>query len=203
MAHCLPDDPNFMGARIAVYPMHDDFAETTLKAVRETNPADLYVAVDDLGTTVQGHPDRVFAYTEELFVQAAAAAEHVTATLLFSTGGKPVDTTTAQPIDPVPLPEVNFSVAANWALYPLGAGDYSDVIVKAIEDAISRAAVESSVSCYCSRLDGTAAAIFRTFKAAFMAVRAQVPHTVIHATLSKGSPSEPKKRIDVYGKNPS
>ena len=36
-----------------------------------------------------------------------------------------------------------------------------------------------------------------------MAVRAQVPHTVIHATLSKGSPSEPKKRIDVYGKNPN
>lgn len=203
MARCHPDDPNFMGARISVYPMHDDFAETTLKAVRESNPADLYVAVDDLGTTVQGHPDRVFAYTEELFIRAAAATDHVTAMLQFSSGGKPVDTTTANPIDPVPLPEANFPVAANWALYPLGAGDYSDVIVKAIDDAINNAAVESSVSCYASRLDGTAAAIFQTLKAAFIAVRAQVPHTVIHATLSKGSPSEPKKRIHVYGENKS
>ena len=117
--------------------MHDDFAETTLKAVRETNPANLYVAVDDLGTTVQGHPDRVFAYTEELFVRAAAAAEHVTATLLFDRRKAcRYDNRTADRSRAATRSE--FFRRPNWALYPLGAGDYSDVIVKAIEDAISR-----------------------------------------------------------------
>lgn len=199
MNSCTPTDPNFTGARMAVYPMHDGFVDTVLKAVGDTNPKDLYVAVDDLGTTVQGTPERVFAYAEELFVRAAAAADHVTAVMQFSAGGKPVATTPQAAIDAVPLPDASFPVAANWTLYPLGVSEYSDLLIEAIEKAVHDAAVESSVSCYASRLDGTAAAIFQTLKSAFTAVRAQVPHTVIHVTLSKGSPSVPKKQIDVYG----
>ena len=61
--------------------------------------------------------------------------------------------------------------------------------------------MESNVSCYASRLDGSASAVFRALKRAFVDVMAQAPHTVIHVTLSKGSPSEPKKRIDVYGRD--
>lgn len=200
LTRCNPGEPNFIGARLAVYPMHDDFATTVLKAVGDTNPEGLFVAVDDLGTTVQGTPERVFAYAEELFVRAASLAEHVTAAMQFASGGERVSETPADKIEPVPLPDADFPVAANWALYPLGDDNYSSVLIKAIEKAVQGSQVESSVSCYASRLDGSASAVFHTLKTAFVDVRAQVPHTVIHVTLSKGSPSEPKKRIDVYGR---
>lgn len=199
MKHSTAIDPNFMGARMAVYPMHDDFAATVIKAVGDTNPEGLFVAVDDLGTTVQGTPQRVFAYAEELFVRAAAAAGHVTAVMQFSAGGEPVSEAPEAGIDSVPLPDASFPVAANWALYPLGASEYSDVVTDAIAQAIQAAAVKSGVSCYASRLDGTAEAIFQTIQTAFTAVQKQVAHTVVHVTLSKGSPSVPEKRIQVYG----
>lgn len=198
MNSCTPQNPNFIGARIAVYPMHDDFASTILQAVQATDPKDLFVRVDDLGTTVQGDPHRVFAYAEELFVRAAAACDHVTAVMQFSAGGRPVATTAEKGIEPVPLPDAGFTVAASWSLYPLGASLYSDLLMNAINQAVQAAPVESSVSCYASRLDGTPAGIFQTLKSAFAVVRAQVPHTVIHVTLSKGSPSEPNRRIDIY-----
>lgn len=188
-----------MGARIAVYPLHDDFATTVLKAVGDTNPEHLFVAVDDLGTTVQGEPERVFRYAEELFVRTAASAGHVTAALQFASGGEPVAESAEEAIAAVPLPKADFPVAAQWALYPLGADDYSTVLTEEIERAIRTNAVQSSVRCYASRLDGTASAIFQTLQSAFIAVRARVPHTVIHVTLSKGSPSKPQQRIDVYG----
>lgn len=198
MNRCNKSDPVFMGARMAVYPMHDQFAATVLKAVAETNPDGLFINVDDLGSTVQGEPNRVFAYAEELFTRAAAAADHVTAVLQLSAGGEPVSESPEKGIEPVPLPDASFPVAANWALYPLGTSDYSSILGDAIKGAIETSSVQSSVSCYASRLDGTAKAIFQTLKSAFTMVRAQIPHTVIHVTLSKGSPSVPKRRIHVY-----
>ena len=108
LTRCNPGEPNFIGARMAVYPMHDDFVSTVLRAVGDTNPEGLFVAVDDLGTTVQGTPERVFAYAEELFVRAASMAEHVTAAMQFASGGEPVSESPAEKIGPVPLPDVDF-----------------------------------------------------------------------------------------------
>lgn len=198
LASCNPHDLSFAGARIAIYPMHDRFAETILNAVRRTNPAGLFIATDDLGTTVQGDPRRVFAYAEELFVRACAGAEHVTAVMHFSAGGERVSDRSAEAIPPEPLPQADFPVAAGWAIYPLGVGAYAELIERAVQEAVSKTGVESKTMSYASRLDGSAATIFRTFFLAFTALRAEVPHTVLHTVLSKGSPSVPGERIDVY-----
>lgn len=179
--------------------MHDAFATTILQAVRQTNPAGLFVAVDDLGTTVQGEPARVFAYAEELFVRAAAAADHVTAVMQFSAGGDPVAEHPAEPIPEALLPAADFPVAASWTLYPLGTAEYVPLLTRVVEEAVRASGVDFQSVRYASRLDGSAAAIFQTLRTAFIAMRTHVPHTVIHTVLSKGSPSTPGAPIDVYG----
>lgn len=82
---CIPGT-DVMGARLAIYPMQDDFATVILAAVRETDGGGLMLSTDDLSTCVQGPPDRVFAYVKEVFVRAAAAGGHVVANLLLSAG---------------------------------------------------------------------------------------------------------------------
>lgn len=93
------------------------------------------------------------------------------------------------------MPSADFPVACSWALYPLGSPEYMAVIYREITRTLESSDVKASRSHYSSRLDGTARNIFATLRAAHEAVRAHVNHTVIHATLSKGSPSQPGTRI--------
>lgn len=83
---CGIQDPTTMGARIAIYPMQDNFVEIILGAVRATRRDGLAVSTDDVSTCVQGPADRVWAYIEELYVRAAAAGGHVVGTLIISAG---------------------------------------------------------------------------------------------------------------------
>jgi uncharacterized protein YqgV (UPF0045/DUF77 family) len=75
-----------MGARLAVYPMQDDFVDVILGAVRSVDRNGLAVITDDLGTIVQGPDDRVFSYVEEVFRRASHIGGHVVANLVLSGG---------------------------------------------------------------------------------------------------------------------
>ena len=57
--------------------------------------------------------------------------------------------------------------------------------------ALSKVEVESYH--YCTRLDGTAKNIFNLLETSFEGVSKRIPHTIIHATFSKGRPSKTKK----------
>jgi uncharacterized protein YqgV (UPF0045/DUF77 family) len=189
------------GARIAVYPMRDDFADVILSAVRHSDHTGLYVSTDDLGTTVQGHTEAVFRYAEELFLRASAKGGHVVANVLFSIGcpgdvPEDFDFNASKPA--VALPAEETPIACAWSLYPLGAGkqDYFQTIMAEIEKAQKTSGVTVSPCHYCTRLDGTANAVFSLLKDCFEQVSKQNSHTVIHATFSAGSPSEPGKEIN-------
>ena len=49
-------------------------------------------------------------------------------------------------------------------------------------------------------LDGEAKDIFNLLETSFEGVSKRIPHTIIHATFSKGSPSKAKEKIELYGK---
>jgi hypothetical protein len=70
-----------------------------------------------------------------------------------------------------------------------------DVIYSEITKTLKTSNVKASGSHYASRLDGTCEDVFKTLRMAFEAVRVHVSHTVIHATISKGSPSAPGNSI--------
>lgn len=189
-----------VGARIGVYPMQDNFVDVILGAVKATDRTGLAVMTDDLGTTVQGNRDRVFSYVKEVFLRAADAGGHVVANVLFSIGcpgDVPEDFDFDEKPKEVELPMEDMQVACAWSLYPLGSGEYFQVIMEEVQKAMELSNVEVESFHYCTRLDGTARDIFKLLETSFEGVSKRINHTIIHATFSKGSPSKAKENISI------
>jgi len=189
-----------VGARIGIYPMQDNFVDVILGAIKKTDSTGLAVMTDDLGTTIQGNRERVFAYVKELFLRASDAGGHVVANVLFSVGcpgDVPEDFDFDSEPNYVDLPMEDMPVACAWSLYPLGSDQYFPVIVEEVEKAMALSNVDVESYHYCTRLDGTAKSIFNLLETSFEGVSKRIPHTIIHATFSKGSPSKAKEKIEV------
>lgn len=187
-----------VGARIGIYPMQDNFVDVILKAVRASDKTGLAISTDDLGTTIQGKRERVFSYVKEVFLHAANEGGHVVANVLFSVGC-PGDVPEDFDFDVEP-PKVDFTsedmkIACAWSLYPLGSEDYFNVILEEISKNVASADVEVESYHYCTRLDGTAKNVFDLLENSFEDVSKRIRHTIIHATISKGSPSKAKEKI--------
>lgn len=188
-----------VGARIGIYPMQDNFVDVILGAVKATDRTGLAVITDDLGTTIQGNRERVFSYVKEVFLRAAEAGGHVVANVLFSVGcpgDVPEDFDFDVEAPSIELAQEDMQIACAWSLYPLGSNEYFQVIVDEVTKAISIADVEVESYHYCTRLDGSAKNVFDLLEKSFEGVSKKIPHTIIHATLSKGSPSKKKEIIN-------
>lgn len=191
---------NVVGARIGIYPMQEDFVNVILDAVKAANRTGLAVITDDLGTAVQGNRDRVFSYVKEVFLQAAQKGGHVVANVLFSVGCPgdiPEDFDFNVIVPKKDLPNEDMKIACSWSLYPLGDENYFQVIVDEISKCIASSDVEVESYHYCTRLDGTAKSVFALMENSFDAVSKKIRHTIIHATISKGSPSKAKEKIEL------
>lgn len=189
-----------VGARIGVYPMQDDFVDVILDAVKATDRSGLAVMTDDLGTTVQGKQARVFSYVKEVFLRAADAGGHVVANVLFSVGcpgDVPEDFDFHVEVPTETALWEDMPMACAWSLYPLGSSEYFGVIVDEVQKAIKLSGLDVESYHYCTRLDGKAKDIFKLLETSFEGVSQKINHTIIHATLSKGSPSEAKKNIEL------
>lgn len=189
-----------VGARLAIYPMQDNFVDVILGAVKASDRTGLAVLTDDLGTTVQGNRDRVFSYVKEVFLRASEAGGHVVANVLFSVGcpgDVPEDFDFNVKAPKIEFPGEDMNIACAWSLYPLGNEDYFQIIVDEISRDIAAADVEVKSYHYCTRLDGTVKNVFDLLETSFEAVSKKVRHTIIHATISKGSPSKAKEIIEL------
>lgn len=191
---------NVVGARIAIYPMQDNFVDIILGAVKASDKTGLAIMTDDLGTTIQGNRDRVFSYVKEVFLRAAQTGGHVVANVLFSVGcpgDVPEDFNFDVKAPKIELPNEDMEIACAWSLYPLGEENYFEVIMNEISQTIADADVEVESYHYCTRLDGRASVVFDLLENSFEAVSKKVRHTIIHATISKGSPSKAKEKIEL------
>ncbi len=189
-----------VGARLGIYPMEDRFVDVILGAVKATDRSGLAVMTDDLGTTVQGNRDRVFSYVKEVFLRAAETGGHVVANVLFSVGcpgDVPEDFDFDAEPPKVELPNEDMPVACAWSLYPLGSNEYFGVIIDEVKKAMEKTDLDVESYHYCTRLDGSAKDIFTLLETSFEGVSGRIKHTIIHATLSKGSPSKAKETIEL------
>lgn len=189
-----------VGARLCIYPMQNDFGDVILSAVKVADRTGLAVITDDLGTTVQGNQARVFSYVKEVFVKAAVLGGHVVANVTFSggcPGDVPEDVDFNVECDKKELLDDNMPIACAWSLYPMGNENYMKVIENEVSNIISAQDVAVDRYHYCTRLDGTVKAVFDVLENSFEAVRKSINHTIIHATMSKGSPSKPKEKIQL------
>lgn len=198
----------FSGAQISLYPMSDDFVGVILNAIAALEPyrPNFRIETDDISTLMVGPPDQLFPAMRDLFVAAAGSGRHCVLSAAVSRGcpGEP-DDPICTPITgdrPESLEErvrtakqvaasakfVGQPVAAQFSLYPLGAGRHMDEIYGCIEFLRESGVFDRSKN-FCTKLRGDAGPVFATISEAFLRFGSPEAHVALDLTVSANSPS--------------
>lgn len=182
------------GASFTISPMSDQFVDIILGALKEVDTSKVSMQTDDVTTTVRGKLNHVFDVTKAIFIHAATTGEHVTYQATYSIGCPDHTSndhfikTDNELMNEVNTKLINQYVAAKFSLYPLGDGEYMDVIYDQIETMKKHVKVSSAYSA--TRLDGEAIDIFNGLESIFSAtVENGSSHTVMTVSISANSPS--------------
>lgn len=195
MAAKTENSNQIAGCSFSVYPMCDQFADLILDALEQVDTSKVWLNTDEVSTIVRGRIPHIFDVASAIFLQASKSGEHVVFSGTFSVGC-PGDTEghsylaeddirqNAETSD-----EIEQDVVAKFALYPMGGGDYMEVIYRQIE-AMKEHGVEVSPTHYETKLAGTAQNVFKGLEKVFLETdRAGSSHTVMTVTVSANSPS--------------
>ncbi|MEC5424562.1 YkoF family thiamine/hydroxymethylpyrimidine-binding protein [Virgibacillus sp. C22-A2] len=182
------------GVSFSIYPMSDNFVDIIKDSLEEVDTSKVHLKTDDVTTTVRGKLVHIFDVTKAIFMYAANTGEHVAFQATYSLGC-PGDSTgdaymaeDENPQNMEKIKDIKQFAGSKFSLYPLGGGDYMDVIYEQI-DAMKKH-VTVSPSHYSTRLDGEAVAIFNGLEQVFKAtVEGGSSHTVMTVSISANSPS--------------
>ena len=199
----------FSGAQVSLYPMADDFVAIILGAIKALDPyrANFRIETDDVSTLLVGPPDQLFPAMRDLFVAAAASGGHCVLSATVSRGcpGEPDDpicTPISGSVRDHPLNErirqareavtsatlTGQAVAAQFSLYPLGAGHHMDEIYGCIEFLKSSGVFDRTKN-FCTKLRGDAGPVVATLSEAFLRFGTPEGHVALDMTVSANSPS--------------
>ncbi|UOQ95265.1 Ykof family thiamine-binding protein [Halobacillus shinanisalinarum] len=195
MSQACESTNRIAGSSFSIYPMTDRFVEIIKSSLKEVDTSRVWMKADDVTTTVRGQMIHVFDVTRAMFLQAAKTGEHVVFQSTYSIGcpgdsagdvymaedNAPLNRSESKPVDQ--------EVAAKFSLYPMGGGDYMDVIYSQIEE-MKKQGVEVSEAHYSTRLDGDGNKVFEGLEQVFQQTEKQgSSHTVMTVTMSANSPS--------------
>lgn len=183
------------GCSFSIYLMCWEFKDLILNALKQVDTSKVWIKTDEVSTIVRGRIPHIFDVVQAVFLQVAKTGEHAVFSGTFSIGC-PGDTEghAYMAKDNVCM---NTNVAANlkqavvskFALYPMGGGDYMDVIYNQIEK-MKEHGVKVSLTHYETKLAGSAQNVFKGLeKVLFETDQAGSDHTVLTATISANSPS--------------
>ncbi|WP_036688282.1 YkoF family thiamine/hydroxymethylpyrimidine-binding protein [Paucisalibacillus globulus] len=183
-----------VSANFSIHPMSDDFIDIILGALEEVDTSNVWLKTDDVSTSVRGTSAHVFDVTNALFMHAAKTGKHVAFQATYSCGcpgGSDGDSNLDVGDIPVNNEKIKDSkqyVAAKFSLYPLGGGNYMDLIYQQIEAMKEFVTVSSSP--LATRLAGEAIQVFNGLEKVFNAtVEGGSSHTVMTISISANSPS--------------
>lgn len=198
----------FSGAQLSLYPMTDDFVSVILDAIEALGPyrPSFRIETDDVSTLIVGPPEQIFPAMRDLFVRAAASGKHCVMHATISRGcpGEP-DDSICTPLEGGPrgslaeriqqagqaargADHTGQQVAAQFSLYPLGAGHHMDEIYGCIEFVKSSGVFDRSKN-FCTKLRGDAGPVFATLSQAFLNFGSAEGHVAIDLTVSANSPT--------------
>lgn len=186
------------GASFSIYPMSDDFIDIILSALEKVDTSKVWVETDDVTTTVRGKLVHVFDVTTAMFLHAAKTGKHVAYQATYSLGC-PGDSTgdvyMAEDDHCMNISEyesIKQYVSAKFSLYPLGGGNYMNIIYDQIE--AMKEYVKVTPAHYSTRLHGDAVDVFKGLESVFKAtVDGGSSHTVMTVSVSANSPSHKKE----------
>lgn len=186
------------GCSFSVHPMSDDFVERIKGSLKETDTSNVWIDTDEVTTTVRGEIEHVFDVTRAIFLRIAQTGVHTAFNATFSIGC-PGDSAGDQYTGEVSAPanglrEVKQHTGAKFSLYPMGGGDYMDVIYREI-DRMKEKGIEVSAAHYATKLSGDVNTMFEGLEDVFRETeKSGSSHTVMTVTMSANSPSEKGKR---------
>ncbi len=183
------------GCSFSIYPMCDQFVDLILSALETTDTSKVWMNTDEVSTIVRGRIPHIFDVTTTAFLKTAKSGEHVVFSGTFSIGC-PSDTEghTYMAEDDIRmnaemLDDIEQGVVAKFALYPMGGGDYVDVIYNQI-DAMRDHGLDVLLTHYETKLEGSAQDVFKGLEKVFAKTdEAGSSHTVMTATIVANSPS--------------
>lgn len=182
------------GASFTIAPMSQNFVEIILNSIKETDTSKVWMDTDDVSTTVRGKLPHVFDVTTAIFLHAAKTGEHVAYQATYSIGcpGDSKGDTYMSKDDITVNDEIKEitkqPISAKFSLYPLGGGNYMDVIYSQID--AMKEHVNVTQAHYSTLLHGEARDVFTGLEKVFQAtVKGGSSHTVMTVTVSANSPS--------------
>ncbi|SIS39884.1 YkoF family thiamine/hydroxymethylpyrimidine-binding protein [Salimicrobium flavidum] len=186
------------GCSFSVHPMSDEFVEHIKGSLKETDTSNVWIDTDEVTTTVRGEIEHVFDVTRAVYLQIARSGVHVAFNATYSIGcpgDSEGDQYTGDIGDPANgLRDVKQNTNAKFSLYPMGGGDYMDVIYREI-DRMKEKGIEVSAAHYATKLSGDVNAMFEGLEDVFCETeKSGSSHTVMTVTMSANSPSEKGKR---------
>jgi uncharacterized protein YqgV (UPF0045/DUF77 family) len=182
------------GVSFSVHPMSDQFVDIILNALKEVDSSKVWMKTDDVTTTIRGKIEHIFDVSKAIFLHAATTGVHVAYQATYSLGcpgDSAGDVFMAEDdvlMNAEQTKSIKQPIAAKFSLYPLGGGDYMDVIYEQIE--AMKEHVKVTPSHYSTRLHGEAVAVFDGLEKVFHAtVKGGSSHTVMTVSVSANSPS--------------
>ena len=180
-----------VGFRFTLSPMTDDFVGTIKGALKRTDLSGVWRHTDDVSTVIRGRVEHVFDVARTVLSLASEEGKHVSMSGTFSVGC-PGDSTGDEALKAPSEPSNDASrdqyVSSQFALYPMGADNYMELIYEEIEQA-KQAGVYNEAMHYASGIHGNLDDVFSYYEAAFKRTREKNRHVVMTVTFSVNSPS--------------
>lgn len=195
MTESKNDDQRIAGCSFSIYPMADNYADLILSALKDTDRSKVWTKTDKVSTIARGRIPHIFDVSQAAFLQIAKTGEHVVYSATFSVGC-PGDTAghaymaeDTTPMNAESIKEIEQDVTAKFALYPMGGGNYMDLIYEQIE-AMKAHGVDVTPTHYETILEGSSQLVFGGLQKVFEATEAAgSEHTIMTVTISANSPS--------------
>lgn len=187
-------DSMIAGVSFSLHPMSDDFISIIKDALTKTDTSNVWMQTDDVTTTARGKMVHVFDVTKAIVAHAAETGKHVAFQATYSLGcpgdssGDVYLAADDTPLNIQKIKDREQYAAAKFSLYPLGGGNYMDIIYNQIE--AMKAYVTVTPAHYSTKLAGGMLDIFNGLENAFQAtVDGGSSHTVMTVSMSLNSPS--------------
>lgn len=184
------------GCGFAIYPMTDQFVDVITSALQEIDSSKVWIKTTDVGTCVRGRISQVFDVTKALFLHAASTNHHVVFSGTYSIGcpgDSDGDVFLAEDdhlLNRERSNEIQQEVVGKFSLYPLGGGNYMDMIYQQI-NVMKQSAINVSSIHYATRVDGEGKDVFEGLEQVFTNMgKCGSSHTVMTVTISANSPSK-------------
>lgn len=193
MTNSVGKEEKLVGVNFTLAAMSDDFIDIILGTLSQVDLTNVWRETDDVSTTIRGKRVHVFDATRAICLLAAKTGKHIGFQATYTTGC-PGNVETNAYLEVSDEPK-NLAVeaegqyaAAKFALYPIGAENFMEVILTQIE--AMKEHVEVSRVPLATKLSGNLSDIFTGLENSFQAMLdAGSHHNVMTVTISINSPS--------------